>query len=75
MPRRRGVRLLPLAGTRFHGVLLPPSVGQEPLRGLLPGNAGPLLPQPAPAGGDGAGDGARDGGAPGVLAVPVNTVP
>ena len=74
MPRRRGVRLPPLVGTRFHGVL-PPSAGQEPLRGPLPGNVGPLLPQLAPAGGDGAGDGARDGGAPGVLAVRVDTVP
>lgn len=75
MPQHQGVRLPPLAETQLHGVLLPPSAGQEQLRDQPPGNAGPLLPQLAPAGGDGAGDGARDGGAPGVLAVPVNTVP
>ena len=69
------MRLPPLAGTRSSDVLLLPSAGQERPPGLPPENAGPLLPRPAPAGGDGAGDGARDGGAPGVLAVPVNTVP
>lgn len=75
MLRPQVVRLPPLAETRLHDVLLPPSAGQEQLRGLPPGSAGLPLQRLVPAGGDGAGDGARGGGAPGVLEVPVNTVP